>query len=501
MTDDDNLFAPPTAPGPVPPRLPEQGTAVPGGPPSAPPRPGATAQQAGPPEQPAAQHVDTVRLPPPSAVPPPLVAPPSAQQQPAPPHPSRHPQAAPPAGGVLPTAAIFGSQPAPAPLPALPQAAPVKERRRGLGPGAVVLVAVLALVAGLVGGIGGAALLNANDDDGAGLRADAALPESGGQQVERPAGSVAAIAAKALPSVVSIEVRASEGAATGSGMVLKENGYILTNNHVIAPAAAGASSAPIFVTFADGHEQEAEIVGATPDYDLAVLKVRENGLTPLVLGDSDEVVVGDDVLAAGAPLGLDSTVTTGIVSALHRPVQAGEQSSAAFIDAIQTDAAINPGNSGGPLLNSNGEVIGINSAIAQAPGSLAATGNIGLGFAIPSNQARRTAEQLIETGRATFPVIGVLLDPSYQGEGVKVASETQQGQPPVTPGGPAESAGIRPGDVILAINGRPVSQSDELVVAIRAMAPGDAVTLKVRTGGQGEGRDVRVVLDEKASDG
>jgi putative serine protease PepD len=191
-------------------------------------------------------------------------------------------------------------------------------------------------------------------------------------------------------------------------------------------------------------------------------------------------------------------VTSGIISALHRPVQAGEgEQQAAFIDAIQTDAAINPGNSGGPLLNAAGEVVGINSAIAQPPGALQATGNIGLGFAIPANQARHTAEQLIETGRATYPVIGVLLDSTYRGEGVQVAAEAQEGQAPVTPGGPADQAGIRPGDVILAIDGRPVSQSDELIVAIRARQPGEAVTLRVRSGDQE--RDVRVVLREQAS--
>ncbi|RPF22493.1 S1C family serine protease [Myceligenerans xiligouense] len=385
--------------------------------------------------------------------------------------------------------------PAAGPVPP-PPSSPDRRRPRGLGRGSVVLVASLALLAGLVGGIGGSALMDARED---GARpADAALPEAaGGEIVERPDGSVAAIAAEALPSVVSIAVRSADGEATGSGMVLKENGYILTNNHVVAGATS--SGAPVFVTFSDGHEERAKIVGATPDYDLAVLKVSETGLTPLVLGDSDAVVVGDDVLAAGSPLGLDATVTTGIVSALHRPVQAGEQSATAFIDAIQTDAAINPGNSGGPLLNAAGEVIGINSAIAQAPGSLTATGNIGLGFAIPSNQARRTAEQLIESGEATFPVIGVLLDQTYQGEGVKVASAAQGGQPPITPDGPADRAGIAPGDVILAIEGRPVSRSDELIVAIRALAPGDAVTLRVRSAGADEGRDVRVVLDEKTS--
>lgn len=366
-------------------------------------------------------------------------------------------------------------------------------RRGRVGAGAVVGVVLLSLLAGAGGGAGAYALLDAQ---GPARPADVALPQPAGgtAPVERPEGSVAAIAAAALPSVVSIEVRAAQGVATGSGMILQEDGYILTNNHVVAEAADGAD---VVVTFADGHEQEAELVGATPDYDLAVIRVDETGLEPLVLGDSDDVVVGDAVLAVGSPLGLEATVTTGIVSALHRPVKAGEAAEAAFIDAIQTDAAINPGNSGGPLVNSAGEVIGINSAIAQGPGTTTATGNIGLGFAIPSNQARHTAEQLIETGTATFPVIGVLLDPTYQGEGVQVASEPQQGTPAVTPGGPADQAGIEPGDVILAIDGRPVSVADELIVAIRAKAPGDPVTLQVRSGD--DEREIRVVLQERSS--
>ncbi|GAB2489504.1 hypothetical protein GCM10027063_33510 [Promicromonospora xylanilytica] len=368
-----------------------------------------------------------------------------------------------------------------------------RSRRGGFGARAVSAVVLLGLVAGAGGGVAAYGLLDAQDS----VRpADAALPRpaDGAEQVQRPEGSVAAIAAAALPSVVSIEVRARQGVATGSGMILKADGYILTNNHVVAEAEAGAD---VTVTFSDGHEQPAELVGATPDYDLAVIRVKEEGLEPLVLGDSDEVVVGDAVLAVGSPLGLEATVTTGIVSALHRPVKAGEAAEAAFIDAIQTDAAINPGNSGGPLVNSAGEVIGINSAIAQGPGTAAATGNIGLGFAIPSNQARHTAEQLIETGTATFPVIGVLLDPSYQGEGVQVSQEAQQGTPAVTPDGPADQAGLEPGDVILSIDGRPVSVADELIVAIRAKAPGDPVTLTVRSGG--DERDVRVVLEERSS--
>jgi putative serine protease PepD len=177
-------------------------------------------------------------------------------------------------------------------------------------------------------------------------------------------------------------------------------------------------------------------------------------------------------------------VTTGIVSALNRPVSAGADDAPAFINAIQTDAAINPGNSGGPLVDGRGRVIGVNSAIARVPGveGAATTGSIGLGFAIPSNQARRTAEQLIRTGKAEHPIIGVVLDRQYEGEGVRVATTQTQGQAPVTEGGPADRAGIKPGDVITRFNNRPVTEPDELIVAIRAQQPGDSVRLTIRRG-------------------
>ncbi|WP_448071393.1 S1C family serine protease [Georgenia yuyongxinii] len=251
------------------------------------------------------------------------------------------------------------------------------------------------------------------------------------------------------------------------------------------------------MVFSDGGEEEAEIVGRTADYDLAVLKVDRTGLDPLVLADSDAVAVGDPVIAVGAPLGLEGTVTTGIISALNRPVRAGGAGASTFINAIQTDAAINPGNSGGPLVDAAGQVVGINTAIAQASGTPQATGSIGLGFAIPSDQVRRTAEQLIAEGRATFPVIGVALDTRYSGEGVQVLTDDQGGQPAVTPGGPGDDAGIRPGDVILSIDGRPVTDPDELIVAIRSRAPGDQVELEVRRGG--DERNVTVVLGEETS--
>jgi putative serine protease PepD len=376
------------------------------------------------------------------------------------------------------------------PLDSWGRPARTKRPRRSMSVVWVVPMLVLALLAGGLGGVAADRLLDGRRP------VDADLPLSTGSG----AGSaeltgVAAVAAEVLPSVVSIEVRSAQGEGTGSGFVLRDDGYILTNNHVVSAGGTIADgAAEIVVVFSDGSEEPAELVGRTSEYDLAVIKVDRQGLAPLVLGDSDDVVVGDPVVAVGAPLGLQGTVTTGIVSALNRPVSAGSAAETAFINAIQTDAAINPGNSGGPLVDANGEVIGINSAIAQRPGVTAASGSIGLGFAIPSNQARRTAEELIETGRATYPVIGVLLDQRYTGEGVQVSTEPQNGSPPVTPGGPAEAAGIQPGDVIVAIDGRPVTEADELIVAIRAKAPGDAVTLTIRA--DGGDRDVRVVLDE-----
>ena len=301
---------------------------------------------------------------------------------------------------------------------------------------------------------------------------------------------MAQVSAAVLPSVVSIEASSGEGrTSTGSGFIVREDGYIVTNNHVIDGADGS-----IKVLFGDGTIVDAKLVGSTSDYDLAVLKVDKKGLTPLTLGDSDNMVVGDPVIAIGSPLGLDSTVTTGIISALHRAVTTGSETStsSSFIDAIQTDAAINPGNSGGPLINSAGQVIGINSAIASTTGSeTQQAGSVGLGFAIPSNQVRRTVEELISTGKATYPVVGVQLDSTNQDEGVLIAKEVN-GQPGVVPGGPADKAGVKGGDIILAIDGRTITRADDLVVAIRAKAPGDTVTLTVKR--DGKEQDIKVTL-------
>jgi len=370
-----------------------------------------------------------------------------------------------------------------------------RSRGRGLGAGALVTVILVGLVSGVVGAAGTTWVLDARAAEHRAGPTVVEVPGTpAGATTDRAPASVAGVAAAVLPSVVSIEVRGVQGVSTGSGFVYSADGFVLTNNHVVADAAGGSA---ITVTFSDGSESDGTVVGRTEGYDLAVVKVERSGLVPLTLGDSRGVVVG----AIGAPLGLEGTVTTGIVSALNRPVTAGDQVSTSWINALQTDAAINPGNSGGPLVNLRGEVVGVNSAIAQAPGATGSgVGSIGLGFAIPANQVRRTAEQLIETGRATRPIIGALLDSRYDGEGVRVvrAEDAPPGEHPVTPGGPADQAGVRAGDVIVAIDGRPVTQEDELLVAIRALAPGDEVVLTLRE--PGGDRDVTVVLDEADAD-
>lgn len=354
--------------------------------------------------------------------------------------------------------------------------------RRGPGWGALVgVAAVSALLAGLLGGVAGG-WLGSSDRLDFGHRSASSIPTVGGGATSRPEGSIANIAAKALPSVVTIRVNGADGTGTGSGFVADAKGHIITNNHVVAGAA---DTGTIKVELSNGTEINATIAGRDTSYDLAVLKTGRSDLQPLTMGSSSSVVVGDQVIAMGAPLGLDSTVTTGIISALNRPVSPGgngdEQS---YINAIQTDAAINPGNSGGPLLDMQGHVIGINSAIARVPGTTdAQSGNIGVGFAIPSDQVRKTAEQLIRSGKAEHPIIGVILDRQYAGgDGVKILEKATEGREPVSPEGPAGKAGLKAGDLIVEFDGKRVTDPDDLVVAIRAKSVGDQVTMKVRRG-------------------
>ena len=343
------------------------------------------------------------------------------------------------------------------------------------------MAAASALLAGLLGGVAGG-WLGSSDRLGFGGfdRSPSSLPTVGSGATSRPEGSIANIAAKALPSVVTIKVQGADGNGTGSGFVADEQGHIITNNHVVAGAA---DEGTIRVQLSNGREISATIAGRDSSYDLAVLKTGRSDLQPLAMGSSADVVVGDQVIAVGAPLGLDSTVTSGIVSALNRPVSpGGDGDEQSFINAIQTDAAINPGNSGGPLLDMEGHVIGVNSAIARVPGTSGEqSGSIGVGFSIPSDQVRKTAEQLIRTGKAEHPIIGVILDRQYDGaDGVKILESSTANRQPVSPEGPAGKAGVEPGDLILEFDGRRVTDPDDLVVAIRAKSVGDEVTMKVR---------------------
>ena len=380
------------------------------------------------------------------------------------------------------------------PVPTAPAAQPAT-RRRGPGWGALLGVSLaVALVAGLIGGLLGGVLADRGAFESTGAPG-APAPSVGTGATTRPDGSVANIAARTTPSVVTLRVEGGGGTGTGSGWVYDGRGHIVTNNHVVASAADGGE---ITVVLANGQQVPATIVGRDASYDHAVVKVDRTDLEPLTLGRSADVVVGDQVIAVGAPLGLDSTVTSGIVSALDRPVTPGEADDQSFINAIQTDAAINPGNSGGPLLDMQGRVIGVNSAIARAPGSELSgqSGNIGVGFAIPSDQVSTTVEQLITTGKAVHPIIGVFLDSTYDGEGVRIADEGPDGQPAVAPDGPAAEAGLEAGDVVIAFEGRPVSEDGELVVLIRSRTVGEQVTLTILRGGAE--RDVTMVLQGSA---
>jgi putative serine protease PepD len=341
---------------------------------------------------------------------------------------------------------------------------------------------LLAFVAGLVGSIFGASSSGSLFGNSINLSRTS-------DSVERAPGSVADIAKRVIPSVVSIESGSRNSGSTGTGFVIESTGYILTNNHVISEAVERKGS--IEVTLNNGQKYSAKVVGRDSSYDLAVLKIAATGLTALQFGDSDQVAVGDSVIAIGSPLGLSGTVTLGIISAKNRAVTAGDSGSEnSFINALQTDAAINPGNSGGPLVDSTGSVIGVNSAIATLGSAFGSqSGSIGLGFAIPINQARKTADQLIKNGKATYPVLGVSIDMKFEGEGALITKNDKA----ILAGGPAAKAGLKAGDVIIKFDGRTISSADELIVAIRAKNVGDKVELTYTR--NGVSATTTVVLD------
>ncbi|MEU8889737.1 trypsin-like peptidase domain-containing protein [Streptomyces sp. NPDC048442] len=448
---------------------PAQGTHVPpqfGAP--QPPAPPAPPQQPQLPAQPHLQPLPQVQ---------PL--PHAPQGQPPQPHPSQGQQQYPPSQWLQydPWSA------APQQPLVYPDAAPQKKRRRG---GLFVGALVIALLAGGVGGGVGAYIERNNGITGGSVR----LPQADKAPRDRAPDTVAGIAASALPSVVTFHVSGKSAKGTGTGFVLDDKGHILTNNHVVEPAG---TSGTISLTFSSGETARATLVGKDSGYDLAVVKVvGVSGMKPLPLGNSDNVRVGDPVVAIGAPFDLQNTVTAGIISAKQRPITAGGEkgdgSDISYVDALQTDAPINPGNSGGPLVDQQAHVIGINSAI-RGPDSGSGLdggqgGSIGLGFAIPINQAKRVAEELINTGKATHPVIGVSLDMKFTGDGAQVGAKGTDSTPAVTPGGPGAKAGIKPGDVITRINGERVHSGEELIVKIRSRRPGELLELTLRRAGK-----------------
>ncbi|MFE2290446.1 trypsin-like peptidase domain-containing protein [Streptomyces sp. NPDC059452] len=431
----------------------------------------------------------------PTSVPPQPAPVPPQQSSPLPPQPTPvpppgAPEQAPYAGAGEPQASQWLQyDPWGAPGQPLTQTGPApgtepgrRKNRRG---GAFAGVLLLTLVASGIGGGVGAYI------ERHGGLTTVELPQASHDNGDRAPESVAGIAASALPSVVTLHVSGTAESGTGTGFVLDNRGHILTNNHVVAPAG---SSGDITVTFSTGETAAAELVGKDSGYDLAVVRVKGvSGLKPLPLGNSDNVRVGDPVVAIGAPFDLSNTVTSGIISAKQRPITAGGEkgdgSDISYVDALQTDAPINPGNSGGPLVDTQAHVIGINSAIRAAdsgkgPERGGQSGSIGLGFAIPINQGKRVAEELINTGRATHPVIGVTLDMKFTGDGAKVGVKGADDGPAVTKDGPAAKAGIRSGDVITAVQGQRVHSGEELIVKIRAHRPGDRLELRLTRGGK-----------------
>ncbi|MER5205177.1 trypsin-like peptidase domain-containing protein [Streptomyces sp. NPDC002825] len=458
---------------------------TPPAPPKEAPQPAPAPQQAAAPEPQPATRADE-----PTAVQPPV---PAAAPAPTPaPEPVTAPTAAPAGGWPPPPPAVpaWG-----APHPPAPEA----PRRRTGGLVAAVLVASL-----VAGGIGGGIGYWAAERGDNGFSSTTVSSGQAPASFKRDPGTVAAVAAKALPSVVTIQAKsgAQEGeGGTGTGFVYDQEGHIVTNNHVVASAADGGT---LSVTFSDGKTYDAEVVGRAEGYDVAVLKLKDapKGLTPLPLGDSDKVAVGDSTIAIGAPFGLSNTVTTGIVSAKNRPVASGDGSggSNSYMSALQTDASINPGNSGGPLLDASGAVIGINSAIQSTSGGFGQSqaGSIGLGFAIPVNQAKNVAQQLIRTGKPVYPVIGATVNMNEKGEGATIASQGSGGTASVTPDGPAAKAGLKAGDVITGFGDHPIDSGPTLISEIWTHKPGDSV--KITYERDGKTATATVVLGERTGD-
>lgn len=330
----------------------------------------------------------------------------------------------------------------------------------------IVAAIAIALIAGALGAVGGTAATLAVSSP---ATSSPTTPPGGFSSPQ----DVVTVAAAVLPSVVQIRVVTSEGSGTGSGFVLTADGLIATNNHVVA----GVSAGDITVYFFDGTKTKARVIGTSPSYDLAVIKVDDHpNLKPVSTGNSDALRIGDPVIAIGSPLGLSGTVTTGIISSKDRPVTTGGNGENSYISALQTDAAINPGNSGGPLVDLTGKVVGVNSAIATLGSSQGGqSGSIGLGFSIPINTVKRVTDQIISTGHAVYPIIGAGVAMDYTGDGAKIST--------VDPGSPAEQAGLKPGDIVTRFDGETVTSGIDLIVLTRKHEPGQRLKLTVSRSG------------------
>ena len=373
--------------------------------------------------------------------------------------------------------------PAPAGVPPLntsPAPTTVIERPRRRT-GTLIAGAALAAVLGAGAGIGSYAFL-VND----GSVSPVTITSGAAPQSPALNGTVSAAAAKIEPSLVTIAVQSGGSGGIGSGVVLDKDGHILTNNHVIAAAAQGGE---ITVTFHSGATATAKIIGTSESNDLAVIKVDGvSDLNPATFAKSSELTVGQTVVAAGAPLGLSESVTSGIVSNTSRPVRSGNNNDAVYL-AVQTDAAINPGNSGGPLVDLNGAVVGINSSIASTSSGAdgGQPGNIGIGFAIPSDVAARVADELINTGKSTNAALGV----TVAGSDSELSTATGVPLQEVVSGGAAEKAGLRAGDVVTKINDFHTTTPDGLIAATRFYAPGTTVSVVfTRDGGSPQNAEV-----------
>ncbi|MBC3190195.1 trypsin-like peptidase domain-containing protein [Pseudonocardia sp. C8] len=365
------------------------------------------------------------------------------------------------------------ADPAPGPVPDAPRLS-VREVLFGrrVQPRALAILGALALGVGALGGVVG----HWTASGASALTSPGAVLATAEEAKERPPGSVPDVAGRVLPSVVSLEVTVGNQAGNGSGVVIDPEGYVLTNDHVVAPAT-GPGQGTVEAVFADGSRLPATVVGTDPLTDLAVVKVPVANPTVAAIGRSAELAVGDAVVAIGSPFGLAGTVTTGIVSAVDRPVRLDPEGSGgdAVIDAVQTDAAINPGNSGGPLVDATGAVVGINTAIRSAGSAESGGegGSIGLGFAVPIDDARAVAEELIRTGRVVHADLGV--NARSVTDGTTDGAQVQN----VVAGGPAAVAGIADGDVVVRVAGRAIAGADELVVAVREHEPGAQVPIEL----------------------